>query len=91
MQECLTNITRHAGATRVSISLYGNIDSLLLSVSDNGQGLDQSVPSDGLGLVGMRERAEGLGGEFMLESAKGAGVTVRIKIPLHGKDNRPDE
>lgn len=91
VQECLTNIARHAGATRVSISLYGNIDSLLLSVSDNGQGLDQSVPSDGLGLVGMRERAEGLGGEFMLESAKGAGVTVRIKIPLHNKDNRSDE
>ena len=91
VQECLTNITRHAGATRVSISLSGNIDRLVLSVSDNGKGLDQSTPSDGLGLVGMRERAEGLGGEFMLESKKGAGVTIRIRIPLHGKDNRTDE
>ena len=91
VQECLTNIARHASATRVSISLYGNIDSLLLSVSDNGQGLDQSTPSDGLGLIGMRERAEGLGGEFMLESERGAGVTIRVRIPLHGKDNRPDE
>jgi signal transduction histidine kinase len=62
-----------------------------LSVSDNGKGLDQSTPSDGLGLVGMRERAEGLGGEFMLESEKGAGVTIRIRIPLNSKDNRPDE
>ena len=87
----MTNITRHAGATRVSISLSGNIDSLVLSVSDNGKGLDQSTPSDGLGLVGMRERAEGLGGEFMLESEKGAGVTIRIRIPLNSKDNRPDE
>jgi signal transduction histidine kinase len=91
VQECLTNITRHADATRVSISLSGNIDSLLLSVRDNGKGLDPSTPSEGLGLVGMRERAEGLGGEFMLASEQGAGVTVHIRIPLHGKDNRPDE
>jgi signal transduction histidine kinase len=91
VQECLTNIARHANATRVSISLSGNIDSLVLSVSDNGQGLDQYTPSDGLGLIGMRERTEGLGGEFMLASEQGAGVTIRIRIPLHGKDNRPDE
>jgi len=86
VQECLTNIARHAGATRVSISLSGNIDSLVLSVSDNGRGLDQSTPSDGLGLVGMRERAEGLGGEFMLTSEQGAGVTIRIRIPLQSED-----
>ena len=86
VQECLTNIARHADATRVSISLSGNIDNLLLSVSDNGQGLDQSTPSDGLGLIGMRERAEGLGGEFLLESEKGAGVTIRVRIPLHDED-----
>jgi len=83
VQECLTNITRHAGATRVSISLSGNADSLEVSVSDNGRGLDQSRPSDGLGLIGMRERVEGLGGEFLLESEKGAGVTICVRIPLH--------
>ncbi|MDX2457435.1 MAG: histidine kinase [Gammaproteobacteria bacterium] len=85
VQECLTNIARHADATRVNISLSGNIDSLELSVSDNGQGLNQSLPGDGLGLIGMRERAEGLGGEFMLESEKGTGVTIRVRIPLHGE------
>ena len=86
VQECLTNIARHADATRVSISLSGNIDNLALSVSDNGHGLDQSTPSDGLGLIGMRERAEGLGGDFMLASEQGAGVTIRVRIPLHGDD-----
>jgi signal transduction histidine kinase len=91
VQECLTNIARHADATRVSISLSGNIDKLGLSVSDNGRGLDQSLPSDGLGLIGMRERAEGLGGEFMLESKKGAGVTIRVRIPLHDEDGTSRE
>lgn len=88
VQECLTNITRHAGAGRVSISLSGDIDSLVLSVSDNGRGLDLSLPSDGLGLIGMRERAEGLGGEFMLESEQGAGATIRVRIPLNGGEQR---
>ena len=88
VQECLTNITRHAGAGRVSISLSGDIDSLVLSVSDNGRGLDMSLPSDGLGLIGMRERAEGLGGEFMLESEQGAGATIRVRIPLNGGEQR---
>ncbi len=85
VQECLTNITRHAEATRVSIGLSGDDEGLVLSVSDNGPGLDQSLPSDGLGLIGMRERAEGLGGEFMLKSEKGAGVTVSVRIPLGGR------
>ena len=84
VQECLTNITRHAGATRVSISLSSGVDSLAVIVSDNGQGLDRSLPGDGLGLIGMRERTEGLGGEFLLESEKGAGVTIRVTIPLTG-------
>lgn len=88
VQECLTNITRHAGAGRVSISLSGDTDSLVLSVSDNGRGLDMSLPSDGLGLIGMRERAEGLGGEFMLESEQGAGATIRVRIPLNGGEQR---
>ena len=88
VQECLTNITRHAGAGRVSISLSGDTDSLALSVSDNGRGLDMSLPSDGLGLIGMRERAEGLGGEFMLESEQGAGATIRVRIPLNGGEQR---
>ena len=88
VQECLTNITRHAGAGRVSISLSGDIDSLVLYVSDNGRGLDMSLPSDGLGLIGMRERAEGLGGEFMLESEQGAGATIRVRIPLNGGEQR---
>ena len=64
-------------------NLSGEADSLELSVNDNGQGLKQSAPGGGLGLIGMRERAEGLAGEFTLESEEGAGVTIRVRIPLH--------
>ena len=88
VQECLTNITRHAGASRVSISLSGEADSLELSVNDNGQGLKQSAPGGGLGLIGMRERAEGLAGEFTLESEEGAGVTIRVRIPLNNGERK---
>ena len=88
VQECLTNITRHAGASRVSISLSGETDSLELSVNDKGQGLKQSVPGGGLGLIGMRERAEGLAGEFTLESEEGAGVIIRVRIPLNNGERK---
>jgi len=88
VQECLTNITRHADASRVSISLSGEADSLELSVNDNGRGLKQTLPGGGLGLIGMRERAEGLAGEFTLESEEGAGVTIRVRIPLNSGERK---
>jgi signal transduction histidine kinase len=88
VQECLTNIARHAGASRVSISLSGEAHSLVLSVNDNGRGLEQSASGGGLGLIGMRERAEGLGGEFTLESEQGAGVTICIRIPLNSGERK---
>lgn len=87
-QEALTNIARHAKATRVDASLAKNQNSLVLQVRDNGIGYDPKQLKVGrsLGLVGMRERALLLDGEFAIEGVpkKGTTITVRIPIPPSG-------
>src|SRR5262249_10472458 len=62
VQESLTNVLRHAQATRVEVAVTREADNLLVSVRDNGSAVVHSGPSAGLGLVGMRERAQLLGG-----------------------------
>jgi PAS domain S-box-containing protein len=84
LQEILTNILRHAEATRVVIHLMPNKDSLLLTVIDNGRGITtrELQHPKSLGLLGMRERANSVGGEVKLEGAPGRGTTVTVRIPL---------
>ena len=82
VQECLTNIGKYAQAGRVTIDLYANSDRLMLAVRDDGRGLDMTAPHSGLGLIGMRERVEALGGEFNLETEAGAGLAIVITVPL---------
>lgn len=88
VQECLTNIAKHAAATeasvRVSRSGAGADDHLEIATRDNGKGLVARDPRDAVrfGLMGMRERTEALGGSFRVESEPGQGVTVRVSIPL---------
>lgn len=81
-QEGLTNIARHARASKVEIVLDVRSDPIILQISDDGAGMDLSQPSDGLGLVGMRERVQALGGEVVMDSAPGKGFRVRIRLPL---------
>jgi len=83
-QEALTNVAKHAGATRVSVTLRRQRAHLTLSISDNGRGI---LPADRLkphsfGLRGMSERAKALGGTLALSAAPGAGTMVTIKIRL---------
>ena len=83
-QEALTNVARHAGATRVTIALARNDSHLSLEVRDNGRGIDAgqlSAPSS-LGIVGMRERALLLGGEFNIAGDPGCGTSVRAVVPI---------
>jgi PAS domain S-box-containing protein len=82
VQECLTNITRHAHASRVAIRLRQDEASgdVLLSVSDDGVGWDQVRKSAGLGLLGLRERVESLGGRFEVRSG-GRGFEVLARVP----------
>jgi two-component system sensor histidine kinase UhpB len=87
-QECLTNVAKHAQATQVAISLARAAgvgpggEEVRFSFEDNGLGFDPGVRRQGLGLVGLRERVEALGGQFDLQSAPGQGTRVRASIPL---------
>ena len=84
VQECLTNIVRHAGASQAEINVVAN-ENLTLVVQDNGKGLpaDHTSREERFGLMGMRERAEGLGGTFTLHSEDGVriNVTLPIRVP----------
>jgi signal transduction histidine kinase len=84
LQETLTNVARHAKATRVEVVKQKQRDRLVLRISDNGRGFDPEDPSisKSLGLLGMRERAAILGGEVNIASAPGKGTTVTAWIPL---------
>ncbi len=83
-QETLTNVARHAKATRAEVVLQKQRDRLVLLIRDNGRGFDQadSSLSKSLGLLGMRERAAILGGRVNISSAPGKGTTVTAWIPL---------
>jgi signal transduction histidine kinase len=80
-QESLTNVRRHAGATRVEVALVYETDRVSLRVSDDGKGFDPAAPQQGYGLAGIRARAHGIGGAATIETAPGAGVVVRIDVP----------
>ena len=87
VQECLTNVARHAEARRIEVSLRRCItgtgtDQLEMFVDDNGRGVDPAIPRTGLGLIGLRERVEALGGRFEITGAPGSGTRVSAAIPL---------
>ncbi len=86
VQEALANTIRHARATRVSVLLERRDGHLLAVVEDDGTGFDlrQAAASGRLGLIGMRERAEMLGGTLTVETAPGAGTTVVVEVPNAG-------
>ena len=85
VQEALTNVARHSGATRVTIALGRAGDRLHLLLRDNGQGLPNGkgrTPGGGMGLTGMRARARGVGGELTVASPAGSGVSIELWAPL---------
>jgi PAS domain S-box-containing protein len=84
LQESLTNIARHAGATRVEVTLERLGATAVLTVRDNGRGFDPAGPrrQGSHGLMGVRERAYLLGGQSRIESAPGAGTLVELRLPL---------
>jgi signal transduction histidine kinase len=84
-QETLTNIIRHAKATKVDVQLEEEDDDhLVLKVKDNGRGISEEdqAKTTSLGLVGMRERAMLIGGEVTLQGKPGKGTTVKLRAPL---------
>ena len=83
-QEALTNVARHAAASRVQVELRAEDGRLELCVADDGRGMAlEGEPGIGvsLGMLGMRERAAALGGEVRFTSAPGRGTTVTVRLP----------
>lgn len=81
VQECLTNIVRHAQAQHVSITVERETENLSIQIRDDGVGFSAQSAQAGFGLAGMRERVEGLGGVFTMTGNPGNGVQIDIQIP----------
>ncbi len=90
-QEALTNITRHARATLVAFHLGINENSIVLTIHDDGVGFDPEIvatqrtargTSGGFGLIGIRERAQLLGGTSDIWSDLGAGTQIVVRVPI---------
>ncbi len=82
VQEGLTNISRHARASHVSLCLQYGDERLELVLEDDGWGMDTALPHDGLGLYGLKERAEAVGGSICYRSEKGQGFRLSMVLPL---------
>jgi signal transduction histidine kinase len=86
-QEALTNVARHAQASRVEVSIQKLPDCICMKIKDDGKSfnVERAFHANGgkhLGLLGMRERLEMVGGKFVVESSPGKGTTVQAQIPL---------
>jgi signal transduction histidine kinase len=91
VQEALTNVARHAGATLVSVQLLAGDGTLTLSIRDRGRGFNPDDRPMSSGLGGMRERVELLGGTTSIESAPGGGTSITVEIPLPELDPAEEE
>lgn len=82
VQEALTNVVRHAHASRIDVVLNVRDNKLIVMIEDDGNGFDpENVPDTGhLGLFGMRERAEMIAGQLVIESKPGKGTTVMVEV-----------
>jgi signal transduction histidine kinase len=92
-QESLTNIYRHAAATRAQVTLAGSAGTLVLSVTDNGCGVTEENIADhrSLGFIGMRERVRSLGGQLTISRLPEGGTCVQVTVPLDAaKEALPD-
>ena len=90
-QEALTNVARHAQASEATLSIQNPDGGICMEITDNGQGFavegkGSAKKNNRLGLLGMRERVEMIGGTFCVESAPGQGTTIRVEIP-RGSDS----
>jgi signal transduction histidine kinase len=84
LQEALSNAARHATGSEIEVELAVADDGLRLEVRDRGPGFDAgAVRPDALGLAGMRERAELLGGSWEIAAREGGGTCIRLTLPLH--------
>jgi signal transduction histidine kinase/ligand-binding sensor domain-containing protein len=85
-QEAVTNVLKHSGASKICVKLHTEARKIYLRIADNGKGFEQqeafSAAGGHFGLIGMRERAERLGGELRLASHPGEGTELEVTVPL---------
>ena len=91
VQESLANIAKHACATRAEVQIERTPGTVLLRVSDDGQGFDVRAPRrpQSLGLMGLRERAQLLHGSISIDSQPGQGTRIAVRIPVHELEAAP--
>jgi two-component system, NarL family, sensor histidine kinase DevS len=89
VQEALTNVVKHAGASRVTVDVTEDDSTVQLTVTDNGAGFQTDAASEGFGLIGMRERIALIGGELDFDSQPGAGTAVAARIPVQRRLPEP--
>jgi signal transduction histidine kinase len=82
IQEALTNATKHGRAGRAVVEVTEEHDRVRITVRDDGVGFDPDARTEGFGLLGMRERAELLGGEIAVQSTAGQGTVVSVSLPV---------
>jgi PAS domain S-box-containing protein len=88
-REALTNVLRHADATHVFIRLSQRLDSIFLTIRDDGRGITKKElkGTKSLGLVGIRERLRMVGGTFTIEGKTGSGTVLSVEVPRNKKEN----
>jgi PAS domain S-box-containing protein len=97
VQESLTNVLKHSGTRNAMVMIRKSPEGITLQVVDNGKGFELAGTSEtngkrqGLGLLGMRERAHAVGGKFIILSRPGKGTRVRVHLPLARGTNRKIE
>jgi PAS domain S-box-containing protein len=80
-QEVLTNALRHAHATHFAMRLIFDPHGIRMELRDNGRGFDPDARHDGIGLLGMKERVEAMGGQLFIQSTNGKGTAISIALP----------
>lgn len=83
VQECLTNITKHANARRLTVNVSADDKQLYIDIEDDGMGFDKTRITNRYGLAGMRERVQGLMGNMDIKTAPLVGTKINIRLPKH--------
>jgi signal transduction histidine kinase len=86
LQEALSNVARHSGASRAWVRLRSKEDTIELEVEDHGTGIGATEGRRGLGIIAMRERAEMLGGTIEFATPPAGGTRVRMTVPMEARD-----
>jgi signal transduction histidine kinase len=90
-QEALTNVARHSGAQRATVTLDAEGGEVQLSIRDDGRGLPAGAGRAGMGMIGMRARARSLGGDIAVRSKPGEGVEIEVRVPARGAEHERED